>query len=597
MEAKDNENNIEHNINREKTETTQTIEAVQKEQTKKNPIMGALKRMIIVGILLAIVIFVLDTSKYYKNDDITDKINVIINNNNVTSRLKKDIIIQNDEIYMSMSDIKNFFDNYIYEQKSKNMIITTYDENIAEVFFKGNHMNVNDVALRVDAVAIKEGEVTYLPISEMLNVYNIELKYIEKTNIVTIDSIKKEQIKAEAVNKISVKDYAKLLSRTVDKVEVGESLIVISKKENGWTKVRTENGKIGFVKQTSLENETTIREAKEEVTQVDGKINMFWDYYSQYAEAPDRSKEKIEGVNVVSPAFFYIDYQGKFKDKVGAEEKAYIEWAHKNGYKVWPMISNAEAQEVKGKTDSSNILKITSKIMNDYELRKELIENIVNVCEKYDLDGINIDFEYMYEKDVDLFSRFIIELEPRMKKIGAVLSVDVTAPDGSPNWSLCFDRTVISKVADYIVFMGYDQYASGTVGTTAGHNWVENNIEKFIENCDVAPDKIILAIPFYTKMWTETPDGKVSSKTVIMKNIESVLPENVEKIWKEDLKQYYVEYESGSTTKKMWIEDLQSIKEKVSLVNEYNLAGVAAWEKDQEIDEVWQVIKETLKEK
>lgn len=619
MEAKDNQNNIEEmknnteqNTSEEKIEKIEAIHENKKQDEKKieeqakdnvkepeksNLIMGALKRIIIVGILIAVSIFVLDTSKYYKNDDITDKTNLIINNNNVTSRLKQEIIIEDDKIYMSISDVKNFFDNYVYEEKTQNRIITTYDENIAEVYFSGNHMVVNDKTQRVGAVAIRRDGVIYLPVSEMINVYNIELEYIEETNIITMDSLKKEKIKAELTKNVSVKDYAKVLSRTVDKIEKGETLTVISKKENGWTKVRTANGKIGFIKQNALKNEITVREEKKEVSQIDGKINMFWDYYSEYVNISDRSGEKYEGVNVVSPTFFYIDYQGNFQDKVGQEEKEYIEWAHKNGYKVWPMISNTEAQNIKStqKTDSSNILKVTSKIMNSYELRKELIQNIVKVCEEYNLDGINIDFEYMYEKDVDLFSRFIIELEPRMEKIQAVLSVDVTAPDGSPNWSLCFDRTVISKSADYIIFMGYDQYSSNTVGTTAGYNWVEKNIVKFIENYDVEPEKMILAIPFYTKIWTETSDGKVSSKTVTMKNVKKILPADAEKNWNDELKQYYVEYQSGSSTKKMWIEDLESIKEKVSLVNKYNLAGISAWQKDQELDEVWKVIDDELK--
>lgn len=614
MEAKDNENNVEeikNQVNIDEKENQKEEQAAkwqqvqpqkeEKQEKTKKPIITVIKRIIIVGILLALAIFILDTSKYYKNDDIVDKANVIINNNNVTARLKKDIIIENDEIYMSMADIRNFFDNYIYEETSQNKIITTYDENIAEIFFEGTHMNLNDSAQRVDAVAIEKNDVIYLPISQMENVYNIELEYIKETNIITMDSIRREQIVAKASKNISVKDYARVLSRTVDKVKAGENLVIISKREDGWTKVRTENGKIGFVNQTSLENEKTVREEVTVEPQVEGKINMFWDYYSEYVNAPDRSGEKYDGVNVVSPTFFYIDYQGNFKDKVGKEEKEYIEWAHKNGYKVWPMISNSEAQNTKKGTDSSNILKVTSKIMNSYELRKELIQNIINVCEEYDLDGINIDFEYMYEKDKDLFSRFIIELEPRMEKIGAVLSVDVTAPDGSPNWSLCFDRNAIGKVADYIVFMAYDQYSSGTVGTTAGYNWVERNIEKFIgKQCEVDSQKIILGIPFYTKLWTETPDEnakngiKVKSKVVIMKNIENEIPDGVEKKWDEQLQQYYVEYKSGESTKKMWIEDLKSLKEKVSLVNKYDLAGVAAWEKDQEVEGTWDMIKETL---
>ena len=608
MEAKDNENNVEEvkndiaenkelntneqiekkEIKKEEqtiTETNMNDKFQRDEELKRNSFLGAVKRIIVVGILLVISIFALDTAQYYKNDDITNKTNVIINNNNVTARLKQDIIIEDDEIYMSMADIKNFFDNYIYEEEVQDRIITTYDDNIAEVYFSGNHMNVNDKLQRVNAVAIIRDKVIYLPISEMTNVYNIELKYVENTDIITMDSIKKEQVKAEASKNISVKDYAKVLSRTVDKVEAGEALIIISKKENGWVKVRTENGKIGFVRQSALEDEVTVREEQKEESQVNGKISMFWDYYSEYAKAPDRSGEKYDGVNVVSPAFFYIDEDGNFTEKVGTSGEAYIEWAHENGYKVWPMFSNAEAG-----------IKVTSNILNSYESRKDLIEDFVSACEKYDIDGINIDFEYMYEKDKDMFSRFVIELEPRLKKLGIVISVDVTAPDGSPNWSLCYDRTVLGKTADYLVFMAYDQYGTSSekAGTTAGYNWVETNLNKFIENYEVPSEKIILGIPFYTRIWTETSDGSVSSKVVNMKDIENVIPDDVEKTWDEDLKQYYIEYKSGSTIKKMWVEDLKSIEAKVCLVSEYNLAGVSAWEKDREPDKIWKLIKETL---
>ena len=137
MEAKDNENNVEEiknqvNINENENQNEELAakwkqvqpQKGEKQEKTKKPIITVIKRIVIVGILLALAIFILDTSKYYKNDDIVDKTNVIINNNNVTARLKKDIIIENDEIYMSMQDIRNFFDNYIYEETSQNRIIT-----------------------------------------------------------------------------------------------------------------------------------------------------------------------------------------------------------------------------------------------------------------------------------------------------------------------------------------------------------------------------------------------------------------------------------------------------------------------------------------
>ena len=591
MEAKDNENKekINENIQETKNITIETKENAQsdeiKNETKKrNPILGALKRIIIVVLLLAMAIFALKTSKYYKNDDITDRTNLIINNNNVTARLKADVVIKDDVIFVSMKDIDNFFDNYIYEDTNK--IITTYDENIAEVGFTGSYINVNGQTKIVKAVAFKEDEQIYLPISEMLDVYNIELNYTEETNIVTIDSLKREQIKAKVSKNASVKDYARVLSRTVDKLKKGDAVIVISKSESGWAKIRTESGKIGYLKTNLLSNEVTVRESQNQISQIDGKINMFWDYYSEYVNVPDRTGEYIEGVNVVSPSFFYIDDNGEFKDKVGEEEKQYIEWAHNNGYKVWPMFSNAEAGII-----------VTSELLNSYESREAIIENLIDVCERYDLDGINIDFENMYQRDKDVFSRFMIELTPRMKDIGVVTSVDVTAPDGAPNWSLCYDRTVLGNTVDYIIFMAYDQNGTSSTkpGTTAGYNWVETNLKKFIQTYEVPSEKIILGIPFYTRLWTETADGDVESIAIPMTRIENEISNNATKTWNDTLKQYYVEFTSGSVTKKIWIEDLESIAKKVSLVSKYNLAGVSAWEKDMELDEVWEVIEKELK--
>ena len=107
-------------------------------------------------------------------------------------------------------------------------------------------------------------------------------------------------------------------------------------------------------------------------------------------------------------------------------------------------------------------------------------------------------------------------------------------------------------------------------------------------------DKIILGIPFYKRLWQEK-NGKISSKTVDMKDIKNVLPRNIQKVWDEDLKQNFVEYTKNNTIYKMWIEDEESIKAKIELVRQYNLAGTAAWEKDRETASVWKVISEGLK--
>lgn len=551
------------------------------------------KKRIIKTFLTIVIIIVLGIIALIANNfiilDKNKNTNLVINNKNVTSNLKKNIIIENGTIYLSEPDIANFFDKHIYEDKKINKVITTYEKKIATIGFEKNEIEINGSNKNIYAHAIKKDNVTYLPISEMADVYNVEIANIDNTKVVTMDSLDREQKRAIVNSSVSVKSTTNFIAKTVDRIKKGDCVIVVSS-DKGWIKIRTANGKLGYIKSKKIENEFIVRENMEEEKQISGKINLTWDYYSQYVTAPDRSGTKIDGVNVVSPAFFYLGKDGELKENIGQSGKAYIEWAHNNGYKIWPMVQNAET--------ASASLSITSEIMNSYEKRQKLIESIVNKCVEYKLDGINIDFENMKQEDKDMFSRFIIELTPRLKEIGMVTSVDVTAPDGGETWSLCFDRNVIGDVADYIVFMAYDEYgiSSSKPGTNAGYDWVKLSLNKFLQTEEIKSDKIILAIPFYTRVWTTNSNGQVIGKnTVAMKNLDSIIPNGVEKKWDDNLKQYYVEYTDGGNKKQIWIEDIKSLKAKISLVNENKLAGIGSWQKDMESDEVWNMIKEELK--
>ena len=549
------------------------------------------KKKIIIKTFITILVILLVAIIGYKANDyiILDKnktINLVINNRNVTSNLKKDIFIEDDEIYISKQDLGNFFDKYIYEDTKNNQIVTTYDNKIAAISLEENKININGSNKTTYAQPIEKDDTIYIPIQELEDVYGIEIKYIENSKVLTIDSISKEQKKAIITKNVAVKSSKNFIAKTVDRAKKGSYVVVISE-EKGYAKVRTENGKIGYVKSNKIANTVVVREEIQTSKQIEGKVNLVWDYYSEVATAPDRTGVTMDGVNVVSPAFFHLNSKGELTENIGQAGKEYIQWAHSNGYKVWPMVQNA----------GNGMMSVTSEIMNDYNKRQKLIEDIVAACVEYKLDGINIDFENMKQEDKDMYSRFIIELTPRLKDIGVVVSVDVTAPDGSETWSLCFDRHVIGDVADYIVFMAYDQYgtSSNKSGTTAGYNWVELSLNKFLKTEEIESQKIILAIPLYTRLWTEDSSGNViKQSTVTIKNIESVIPSNVEKQWNDDLKQYYVEYQEGSYTKKMWIEDENSLKEKISLITKNNLGGVASWEKGMETDNFWTFLKQEI---
>ena len=560
-----------------------------KQRMTKDQIEKKKKRIIKIFITIISIILIGVIAYNINNYIILDKnknINLVINNKNVTSNLKKEIIIEDDNIYLSKQDLGNFFDKYIYEDTENDNIVTTYHNKIASISLEENKININGSNKETYAHAENRDGIIYIPITELEDVYGIEIKYIENSKVLTIDSTSKEQKKAIITKNVAVKSSTKFIAKTVDRVKRGSYVVVVSE-DNGYAKIRTENGKIGYVKSNKIANTVVVREEIQEQNQINGKVNLVWDYYSEVASAPNRTGVTMDGVNVVSPAFFHLNSKGELTENIGQSGQQYIEWAHNNGYKVWAMVQNA----------GNGMINVTSEIMNDYNKRQELINEIVSACVKYKLDGINLDFENMKQEDKDMYSRFVIELTPRLKDMGVVISVDVTAPDGSETWSMCFDRHVIGDVADYIVFMAYDQYgtSSNKSGTTAGYNWVELSLNKFLKTEEIESQKIILAIPLYARLWTEDSSGKVVKQTTVpLKNMNSIVPENANKQWNDDLKQYYVEYKDNSYTKKIWIEDEKSLEAKISLINKNNLGGVASWEKGMETDNFWTFLQEKL---
>lgn len=549
--------------------------------------------IIIAIIIIALVLIVGAIGGYYviKRNYIVSKINqtnLIINNSNATSSLKNNVYIKDGVVYVSKPDIYNFFDNTIIYDEKYNQVVTTSSTKIASLPIDSKQIQVNSSNTTIKSGAIIIDEVAYVPISELDEVYNIKTTYVASEDLVYIDSLDREQQTATLKKDSNIKYKPTIISATLAKAKQGDTLTIANRSDypvpNGWTRVRTENGTLGYIQTNKLNEFKTIREKSEEKAKIEGPISLAWDYYSEYVSAPTRTG-KITGVNVVSPSFFYMTKYSTTNvyENVGNAGIAYVNWAHGNGYQVWPMFTNSNMSE-------------TSKMLSDYKSRETVINQIINYIKQYNLDGINIDFEGMYETDKDNFSRLLIEIRPRLNEIGAVLSVDVTAPDGAPEWSLCYDRYTIGKVADYVMFMAYDQYgvSATKAGTTAGHNWVEANVKKFLGQEEVKAEKIILGIPFYTRVWKES-NGNVTSSVVNIGNVNNVIPSNATKTWDEDLQQYYVEYTKGGATYKIWVEDEKSIEAKLDLVSKYNLGGAAYWEYDRATNSIWNLIESKIK--
>jgi len=574
--------------------------------------MKVIRNIILVVIFIVAVSFCLYIAPNYRKTGYEDVTNLVINFKNVTGSMKGKVIRENGKIFISLDDINNYYDRYTYYDEKYNYIIASGNGHIA--CFDVNSKSTEYDGKKVDAYAFEKDGLYYLPIDFLADVYNVNVDYKENTNVVLIESKNADAKQAKVKRIIQVKSKKTIFSRTLEKLDAGsivylkeipdknvsnskssESKNIIEKVkkyiinktteyENDWISVRTESGIIGYVKKDALGDVTVYTEKKNPESKM---VSFVWDYFENTTAIPKNDeKTDYKAINVVSPAFMFVEDNGSIRENIGESGAKYISWAKSKKYEIWPIVK------------CDNLLTDNMReLLNDYKKREALINQIVQICKKYDFDGVNIDMENINQKDKDYFSRFIIELKPRLESNGMKLSVDVTAPDGSPNWSLCYDRKTIGDVADYIVFMAYDQTSkkSASIGSNASYEWVENNIKKFIKNNEVDSQKIILAIPFYSRMWKINSAGEsVGGYDINISSQEKYIKKANKNEWLNDAKQNYIEFSEKEFTYKMWVEDAKSIAYKLDLIKEYNLAGAAFWEKGCETEDIWNVVEDKL---
>ena len=284
----------------------------------------------------------------------------------------------------------------------------------------------------------------------------------------------------------------------------------------------------------------------------------------------------MTGVNVISPTWFYLlDTSGNIANISSAD---YVAQAHEKGLKVWGLIDNF-TQEVS-----------TTETLSNTAARQNIISQLIQAATSVGMDGINVDFESLSE-DVGIhFLEFLRELSIECHKNNLVLSVDNPVPE---DFTSHYDRAEQGRVVDYVIIMGYDEhYVGSEAGSVASLSWVEQGIQDTL--AEVPAERVINAVPFYTRLW-RTTGGNVTSEAIGMDQAQQVISENnVETYWDKTTSQNYGKYDIDNSTYQIWIEDSQSIAEKVKLVSKYNLAGVSAWKLGFENSGIWQVISDNL---
>ena len=366
-------------------------------------------------------------------------------------------------------------------------------------------------------------------------------------------------------------------------VSKGTTLLYMEALED-WVQVATMDGYIGYVRKDTLSDmETKDFERdfqKEEYTYLtmEDKVNLSWHQVTtQEANAYlADSIANISGVNVISPTWFYIqDTAGNIGNIASAD---YVSLAHERGLKVWGLIDNFTA-------DVS-----TTETLSQLASRQNIIQQLGQAALSVGLDGINVDFESLSEDAGPHFLEFLRELSIECHKNNLVVSVDNPVPE---DFTSHYDRKEQGLVVDYIIIMGYDEhYVGSDAGSVASLPWVEQGVQDTVT--EVTPERTILAIPFYTRLW-KTAGGAVTSEAIGMDEAQNVLSAHaVEPVWDGSVGQNYATFEQDNSTYQIWLEDAQSIAEKVKLIPKYNLAGVAQWKLGFENSSIWQTISDNL---
>lgn len=524
-----------------------------------------------------------DLTQYYGLEQAQEEELAVIVDNKVAE--DKSIIYDNN-VYINLKTVKESINDKFYWDYNENVLIFTTPTDVIKADIGSKDYYVNKDKSSMNYVIVKsDGSNVYIAADFIKAYTGIEYKLYEDPNRVCITNTWGEFTVFDVKSSDTIRVRAGVKSPIIADVKKGD-IVTFIEKEGNWTKVNFEGGYIGYIKTkylTDKRKETRTTDFQQPVyTNISKaeKINLTW--HQTTNSTANNSLVNLtsdtKGINVISPTWFTLaDDQGNIKSLA---DSSYVNTAHQMGYEVWALIADFADSDTDG-TLAASVLPYTSK-------RENLINKLISTAIEYNLDGLNIDFEKVKEAYSEDYLQFLRELSIKCRKNNLVLSVDNYVPS---DWSYYYDLEEQGEIVDYVVIMAYDEYNSttGEAGPVASIGFVDQAIKDIAE--DVNSSKVIIGIPFYTRVWQEDGNNALSSKTYGMSSINDIISnKGLTKNWLSDLGVNYCEYEDNGSTYKMWIEDAQSIEEKMKLINKSNAAGVASWKLGLEDPSIWNII-------
>lgn len=502
-------------------------------------------------------------------------------------------------VYLDYKTVQKYLNQRFYWDANENILRYTTPSDVISVNAGAKEYTVAKKNHAEDYVIVKvDGDQMYLALDFVQKYTNIDFAVHQEPDRVQITAAWGEIQTANARKNTEIRVKGGIKSPIVADVKKGSKVTVLESGEN-WSKVCTEDGMVGYLKNKKLgevKKETISREFEEPVFNhllKEEAVSLGWHQVTSQ-EANDRITNVLQstkGVNVISPTWFYLnDNDGNI---YSLANRKYVEYCHQNNVEVWALVSNLENQEV----DTTYVLTHTS-------TRDHLTNQIMAAAIEYDLDGINLDFEALSGEVGDAYIQFIRELSLKCENNDLVLSVDNYVPS---SYTAFYNRAEQAVFADYVIIMAYDEHnsASEDIGSVASIGFVKEGVENTLK--EVPPEQTILGMPFYSRVWELTPkegageDVESASEDYLpytftcveegMQTVENRYTVNgAEAVWSQEDGQYVAEYENGGKTYKIWIENEASLEEKLKVMKEHGLAGAAYWKLGFERAFAWDTI-------
>ena len=393
---------------------------------------------------------------------------------------------------------------------------------------------------------------------------------------------------AEVTRDTQVRSLGGIKSPILRQVAKGETVEILDQMET-WSEVKTSDSIIGYIENKRLSEITTETEtpvtdyvpAEYTSLSMTGKVSLGWHAIGGIGGNDTLSSMVAEskGINVIAPTWFSLnDNEGNFRSFGTAQ---YVQQAHGYGLKVWGVWDNFNYKNETGADiDSYAVLSSTSK-------RQLLVQSMINTALSLGLDGINIDFEGLTENVGEHYVQFLRELSVECRKNDLVLSIDNYVPF---HFNEFYRLDIQGEIADYVIIMGYDEHWHGSKdpGSVASINYVSNGLSKTLEQ--VPAEKVVNALPFYTILW-KTEGAEVTDEYITLNNMADFLQRvNITPEWDEETCQNYAEWQSGSATYQIWVEDLESLTVKLNVMSAQDIAGVAVWRLGYGTPAAWELI-------